>query len=341
MKHIILPALFAAYMLAPGAANAATPVCNGSNDTAAINAAVAQAHSNNEPLELPNGTCAFNDTIVLTKPVPIIGKANSVLAYCGSGNAVYVNIPGYVRNHVMRDFSIVPCTEGGGISGLKIKPALPDSFYAYYKISNITIGNFGYYGLHLDGSGTNASPFFNGMIHDSFVTNGMIADKLGDSVAFNNVVFHGRRNVTVTSIPDARLIQFIGGQITTSDGLLVMRDLAGARIENVWFEHPQYAWNPPSPNMTAILMMNVTNTTFRGNVINGFAQANKFAQIVALIASTNIQFLENEFVNTGTAATIYANGTSSYIRQCGNLFMFGAPTFVYQGSPSSWPCTAP
>ncbi len=38
-----------------------------------VNQAVIDAHANNSPIQLPVGTCKYDDTIVLTEDIDIIG----------------------------------------------------------------------------------------------------------------------------------------------------------------------------------------------------------------------------------------------------------------------------
>lgn len=234
----------------------------------------------------------------------------------------------------MRDFEVVPCVLDGGDNGIEVRLA-PGAFYADSQIERVTIGSFGNEGLRLDNSVGNMDGFFNISVSDCFIFNGVKAILIGDSVVFRGNVVHGRNRVDVTAVPNARLFQFIGGQITTRDGFMHMENVFGARIERVWFEHPSYLGHPKT-GLTAIVFRNGGDNHLIGNMIGlGYTVDGTFVPYthgVGLVNADDTKVLLNTFLNGGSAAHIYGTSSTTGTLIRDNFFNGYPPVIVLQGS---------
>lgn len=314
-------------------------VCNGTaNDTAAINSAVSQALSERSGLYVPaSAGCVYNDTIVLTKMIPVYGDGPTVsaLVYCGTGDALRIEPPSDRsdnKGQIIRDIAIRPCVAGQGVNGIEVKLAA-NAYYAYFRFSRIHIGAFGDYGLWFNNSVNNLDGFFNGSVSESFILNGITGTKVGDSLTFSDVTVHGENNVTMSSVPGARLIIFERGQITTKNGFLILNDISGFRANNVWMEHPSYLGPPAAPVPAGILITNATDTVISGLIIHLHTTGpNRHAHAIALVNAQDTRIFNNSFINVGSATHVY--GTQSTLRTAisGNIYNGYTPIIVLQGS---------
>jgi hypothetical protein len=138
------------------------------------------------------------------------------------------------------------------------------SQYAEWLWDDVVIGAFGARGVWLDNAAGNRDGFFNGATRASHFENGILGTNLGDSVAFEDVVVHGRNNVDVSCVPGARFLSFVRGQITTEAGFLMLRGCDGARVRDTWMEHPGGA----VPIDSMVYVENSADVTFDGLALN-------------------------------------------------------------------------
>jgi hypothetical protein len=313
--------------------------CGGVDDTAAVDQAVAAALAARVPLRLPAGQCRYSSTITLTKMIPIIGMGRDIssLVYCGNGDAILVNPPDDRSDnigHQLRDFSVSPCTPGGGDNGIEVN-LRTNALYAYADYERVTIGDFGGYGLWWNNAGDNTDGFFNINVRSSFIRNGLKGTLIGDSVTLRDTVVHGKNNVRITGVLGARLLQILGGQITTINGFLSTTDVSGMRIERVWMEHPSYIAQPP-PGLSGILIEGGVDNQIIGCVMGvgdptseGFVP---YAHNIALVGADFTKILETSFTNRASAAHIYGTSTTTNTLIRDNHYNNVAPLIVLQGS---------
>lgn len=314
-------------------------VCDGeTDDTAAINAAVAQALFERSGLYVPASVgCVYSDTITLTKMIPVYGDGPtaSALVYCGSGDALRIEPPANRsdnKGQVIRDISIRPCVEGQGQNGIEVVLD-PNAYYAYFRYSRVHIGAFGDYGLRFNNDVANGDGFFNGSVMESFILNGIKGTKVGDSLTFSDVTVHGENNVSMTSVPGARLIVFERGQITTKNGFLDLKDISGFRANNVWMEHPSYLGPPDVLVPAGILITNASDTVISGGIIHLHTTGpTRHAHAIALVNAKDTRVFNNSFINKGSESHIYGTVQTAGTAISGNIFNGQTPGIVLQGS---------
>lgn len=283
--------------------------CGGVDDTAAVNQAVAAAHTNNSPILLPVGTCKYNDTIVLTEDIDIIGLSEraSALSYCGTGDAIRIEVPASVMvRSWLRNFSVRPCVDDGGDNGVDVHLA-SNSQWAYSGMEHVFIGTFAHEGLRLDNSINNTDGFFNLQFSQSVILNGVEGIRIGDSVAFLHTVIAGRNKVKLSQVTSAGMFQFIGGQITTNGGFMDLTDFSNARIEDVFMEYP-LAMGPVTTSFNGVVLYGGGSNQFIGNVFNG---SGTYGHMFAMIGSPNNQIQRDSFFGTPAYAHIYGTLTST------------------------------
>lgn len=325
--------------------NAACTGVAGTDDNTAIQAAVAAAHAstNGAALYIPAGAvCRYSSSIVLTKMISIIGDGPAVsqLVYTGAGDAVRINAQaGDNEGHVIRDIFIRPGADaGGGQYGIQVQLAT-GATYSYFKYDNVRIGNFNARGIWFNNIVSNQDGFFNGTVNRSIVANGLLGTKIGDSIAFRDVVFTGKNNVDLTGLPNgvsARLVSIEGGQISTANGFLRLTGMDGFRMRNVWMERAA-----PVTGLTydsAIYIEDSADTMFEGNTF-AVPSPSIIVSVFSIVGSRDTKIINNAFSNRGSAAHIYGTSTTQRTRVEGNLYFsdqrgttLATPVVVLQGS---------
>jgi hypothetical protein len=295
------------------------------NDTERIQAVIAQAHTFEfgATIYIPAGAiCTYSETIVLTKMISIIGDGHAVsqLVYTGQEDAIKMAPSiGTNEGHVIRDLFIRPLVPNSGIFGIRVELSVGSS-YSYFRYDNIRIGSFANRAIWLNNLAGNQDGFFNGSITRSYLENGFRGSKIGDSISFRDVTFHGKNNVELSGLPNgisARLVTIDGGQITTSNGFLRLTQMDGFRARNVWLEPPQ---NAATPSYDAAVYIEDTHDAIFEGLNIAVDQNPAMAHVFALVNSRDTKIINNAFANRGSATHVYGTVDTKRTRIQGNVY---------------------
>jgi hypothetical protein len=277
--------------------------CSGTaDDTTKLQNALTVAIANKATIYIPAGSvCRYTQTLVLPPSTNLVGEghATSVLPYCGTAEAVRVDTPSSDNEgHVIRDLAIRPCTEGTGTYGLHLR--ITNGSYAYFYIDGVRVNVFGARALWMNNSVNRQDGFFLGRISRSIFKNGILGQKIGDSITFADVKVWGKNNVDLSGMPSsvsALGVTFQRGQITTENGFLILRDMDSVRTKNVWIEG-----NPTQPGYTvasAIQINNSHDVQIDGLMIAVPQNGNSAApyQVIGLDQSKETKIRNSTFLN--------------------------------------------
>lgn len=308
-----------------GASPAATPAAN----KAAIEDAIAAGPTYIPPKPF---TC---DQIVSPVSDPFIsgdGYRSRIIS-TSAGSAIRVPITTNAKGLRLRDFSLAPAAPHAGATGIEFVMT-PTGSMGCWSIAGVRVEPFGGAGLVFDNSIAKGDGFFNGVVRECYIEDGLKGILIGDSITLVDTIVTGKNNVTVSQVPGARQFQIRGGQITTQNGFLVATDMGGMRIEDVWFEHPSYLSQPPA-GTTGILITRGNHNAMTGCTFNvgdpnsvGYVP---FAQTIALSNTAFTRILDNEFMNRGNA-DIYGTALTNNTVIRDSYYAGRPPVVVLQGS---------
>ena len=165
----------------------------------------------------------------------------------------------------------------------------------------------------MDNSVNRQDGFFLGRISRSIFKNGILGQKIGDSITFADVKVWGKNNVDLSGMPSnvsALGVTFQRGQITTENGFLILRDMDSVRIKDMWMEG-----NPTQPGYTvasAIQINNSHDVQIDGLMIavpqNGSSAAPY--QVIGMDQSKETKIRNSTFLNKAASAHIYGNAST-------------------------------
>lgn len=307
------------------------------NNDAALTSALVQASSTGEALYIPVGVYRYTQDLILTKPIPVFGdsRSTSTLLYDGTDHGLKIVPAVSCAGHTMRDFAIVPTSQNLGTYGIEVTIGAGIS-YSYFNWSRLFVGTAerGFsQGVWLNNL-ADAPGFYNGQFDCVYIENGLVGDRLGDNIVFNNCIIHGHHRVSISGRRDkgARQVVFNGGQITTRGGFLQAYNMMGLRLMEVECEHPSNLGRFEGPGDSGILINQCYDTHIaRGSShVDPTSGTPQISQNIALIGCDLTKIYDVVFVNRGSAAHIYGNSTTTRTaitnREPTNL------TIVLQGS---------
>lgn len=135
-------------------------------------------------------------------------------------------------------FSIRPLNVGGGTYGMNIVLAT-GCYMSNFDIEDMEIGSFSLQGIHFDNSIGNTDGFFTGTVRRNWITNGIIGQKMGDSLEFmDNTITGLKCGIEFTGLPGARQMIISGNNITTSGGHIALIGVEQPRILCNQIEQP-------------------------------------------------------------------------------------------------------
>jgi hypothetical protein len=303
------------------------------DDYAALQAAITYCQ-NSYSLRISSGTAYTTKTLIATQRTHLFGE----LAWLSviKSNATYglVLQPRYgagITFPYMHDFSVIPNTNGAGTSGILFR-LIPDNsgavpnYVSNFTIARCYIGDFGSYGLNLDNSAVNGNGFFTFTIERNWISNGIVANHIGDScnihlntitdggtVAANRT--GGRVGILYTGLSGARNCVFRENSITTSGGAIAALNGDQLRIENNQCEHPFYYSIPYGASGIYNALIYIYNCAY------------------AKISGNTMQAGQGVVLATTTATTTSGSSTLTSVASFTNLYV-GA-TIAGTGIPTS------
>lgn len=220
-----------------------------------------------------------NQTLLQTKRLTVqgTGKMNAQIIYGGTGDAWLATLPiasGNSNNDWnWFNFGIVPEVAGSGQYGLHVKLQAAGvgtvSFMADSRVSGMYFGDFGNQGLYLDNSVSNVDGFFTSQFEYNTVTNGILGEKLGDSLTFaHNKVFGRNCGIEITGVAGARQLIINDNNITTHGGLIALLGVEEPTLLDNQLEHPGYLSGYTGTFGAGVLLFNCYKPLLWGNTIN-------------------------------------------------------------------------
>lgn len=319
-------------------------------------------------LFIPAGTYKTTSTLIITKRIHLFGE-NPMHSTIKSSAAEAVRIAptlGVANTFTyLHDFGIVPSTAGGGTNGLVLRLAAAGGsfcFFSNFMIERLYIGDFGGYGMNFDNGVANADGFFTGTVRRCWITNGLILNRIGDSInieqntitdgeSIRTNLGGGRVGILYTGLSGARQVVLNSNNITTSGGAIVALNCEQLRIENNQIEHPSYYYLPyygSSASYGAMIYLNnsyaavvrgntlgtgsITTTVITGtrtsgsNVITGMANTTN-VNVGCTVQGTGIP--ANTRVTAKTSTTVTLNQNASASGTSALTFGYAADSAIY------------
>jgi len=285
-------------------------------------------------LELPACTFDVSGTLVISKPITLIGSGTRATVIRSSAPiGVLVQPAAAISQGWWVDISrlrIEPKTVGQGQSALVLR-STASTFISQASLDRIYLGDFGGQGLVLDNSAANPNGIFSVKVLHSWISNGVKGIKIGDNIAFTgNTLTDGlskRANKAgalpgfdLTMVPGARGPFLFFNSISTSGGGIVADGTNGLKAIGNFFEYQGFYGVPFETQVAGLVQIsNSHSVSFRDNVFN---PQNSGARFSLALNNVSLSVLDsNEFSGPGAEGDIAFIGTSARNKLTGlNVF---------------------
>lgn len=250
------------------------------DDTAAIQAAIAEGEATGNAVYLPANSYLVTDSLEITGPVTFYGDGwqSELLvasAFSAASDVIWINPAAYTENIILRDFSIAP--QSGTPARYGIGVDIQTYGVSYCEFSGIRIAELGSYCFATIPAGTPLQDgFFTSVIDRCVFVGGIKLDKAGDSLRITNNTITGPRIGVYVDLqhgafdggPHGLLID--GNNITSNGGALYVLNCAMGVFSNNNVEMP----TPSGVTNNAMIDLEGINTFTLS--VNGMALINNF-----------------------------------------------------------------
>ncbi|RUW38968.1 hypothetical protein EN739_12050 [Mesorhizobium sp. M2A.F.Ca.ET.017.03.2.1] len=262
---------------------------NLADNTAKINDAMLYAESRGENMHIPAGVYVC-DGQVLLKARSVTGDGqylSRIVSTLGGQSAVMIAPQTAVADdnayRVWRDFAVAPSAANGGTYGIEVALNNAGEFLSNWVMERLYVGPFGGDGIRLNNSIGNTNGIFRGTIQDSWIQNGLLIEKGGDSLSILRNTIHGTGiGVYATMIGGARQLVLRNNNITHLAECIYLSGINGdAHIIENWMETPNYLGNYSGLSGAILYLENSSGAVIKRNTIQpltaaggGFVPAN-------------------------------------------------------------------